>query len=134
MNASEIVDQMFSNDSFSQWMGLERLEERSGYCRLRMTVRPEMCNGFGIAHGGITYSLADSALAFASNSQGRHALSITTSIQHLAQVQPGDVLTAEAHEEHLSRRIAQYRVTVHNGDDQLVALFQGTVYRSSREW
>ena len=71
MNATAIIDAMMKKDLFSQWLGIERVEERVGYCKLKMTVRPEMCNGFEIAHGGITYSLADSALAFASNSNGR---------------------------------------------------------------
>ena len=72
MNQSEkIVDKMYQNDAFSQWLGIEVVEVKDGYCKLNMTVRKEMLNGFQIAHGGIAYSLADSALAFASNSHGR---------------------------------------------------------------
>jgi acyl-CoA thioesterase len=83
MSIFSIIDGMFNNDLFSQWLGIERLQQGIGHCKLRMIIRKEMCNGFGIAHGGITYSLADSALAFASNSHGQEALSIETSISHI---------------------------------------------------
>jgi acyl-CoA thioesterase len=132
--AIQITNQMYTNDFFSQWLGIERLEDNAGKSILRMTIRREMLNGFGIAHGGITYSLADSALAFASNSRGRHAVSVETSISHLEAVQEGDMLTAIAEEEKLGHKIAVYRVVIKNQNDQLVALFKGTVYRTSREW
>jgi acyl-CoA thioesterase len=132
--ARKVVDRMYNHDPFSQWLGIERVEETPGRCVLRMTVREEMLNGFGIAHGGITYSLADSALAFASNGHGRQAVSVETSISHVAQVKAGDVLTAEANEEHLSNRIGHYRVKVYTQDEKVVALFKGIVYRSNREW
>ena len=69
-NAEKIVNFMFTNDAYSQWLGIERLNVAPGVCDLRMTVRSEMLNGFAIAHGGISYSLADTALAFASNAHG----------------------------------------------------------------
>ena len=131
---TRIVDAMMDKDYFSQWLGIERLEDGEGRSILRMTVRREMLNGFGIAHGGITYSLADSAFAFASNSRGRHAVSIETSISHTEKVKEGDVLTAEAVEEKLSYKIANYRITVTNQDGNIVGLFKGIVYRSSKEW
>lgn len=134
MTATEIVDRMFSRDAFSQWLGIERLELGAGHCRLRMVVRPEMCNGFGIAHGGIAFSLADSALAFASNGHGRHAVSIDTGIRLLAPVRAGETLTAAATEEHLSHRIGHYRVEVTKANGEPVALFTGTVYRKSAVW
>ena len=133
--ATRIVDAMMENDHFSQWLGIVRLEEREGYCRLQMTIRPEMCNGFGIAHGGITYSLADSALAFASNSKGRHALSIETSISHIQPLQGEDGIIATAEEKSYGNKIAIYEVRiVREEDDVLVALFKGTVYRKSIDW
>jgi acyl-CoA thioesterase len=133
--ATRIVDAMMENDHFSQWLGIVRLEEREGYCRLQMTVRPEMCNGFGIAHGGITYSLADSALAFASNSRGKHALSIETSISHIQPLQAEDGIIATAEEKSYGNKIAIYEVRiVREEDDVLVALFKGTVYRKSIDW
>ena len=132
--ANRIIDAMYNNDSFSQWLGIERLEEGSGYSKVQMTVRKEMTNGFGIAHGGISFSLADSAFAFASNSRGQHAVSIDTSIYHAAPVHVGDVLTAEAVEENFGKRLAHYRVTVTNQEGQVVGLFKGMVYRKNQDW
>lgn len=124
---------MYAADAFSQWLGIERIEESPGYCELRMLVRPEMVNGFGIAHGGITYSLADSAFAFASNSRGKKAVSIETSINHLKTVFPGDILIAIAEETSLGNKIAVYHVRVMRGEE-LVAHFKGVVYRKEEEW
>ena len=131
---TRITDAMMQKDYFSQWLGIERVEDGPGRCVLQMTVRKEMLNGFGIAHGGITYSLADSALAFASNSHGRMAVSVETSISHTQKVKEGDVLTAVAEEENLSHKIGNYRVTVKNQNGKVVALFKGIVYRSGKEW
>lgn len=132
--AHQIFQQMYARDHFSQWLGIELIEAGAGRSVLRLTIRREMLNGFGIAHGGITYSLADSALAFASNSHGRKAVSIETSISHLTSLHEGDVLTAHAEEESLGHKIAVYRVLIKNQTLQTVALFKGTVYRRSEEW
>ena len=132
--APKIIAAMYEKDAFSQWLGIERLEDAPGRSVIRMTVRPEMVNGFGITHGGITYSFADSAFAFASNSRGRHAVSIETTISHIAAVHPGDVLTAVATEDNVAHKLAIYTVHVHNQKEELVALFKGTVYRTSRNW
>jgi acyl-CoA thioesterase len=135
MDASRIVSRMYQGDAFSQWLGIEVVHVEPGKAVLSMTVREEMTNGFGIAHGGICYSLADSALAFASNGHGRQALSIDTSIQHLAPVNPGDTLRAEAVEEHQSNRLGHYRVRITcNQNEALVALFKGIVYRTDKPW
>lgn len=134
MEAKAIVDKMYNGDAFSQWLGIERLEEKAGYCKLRMTVREEMTNGFKIAHGGITYSLADSALAFASNGYGRQAVSIETSISHTKPVFIDDVITAEAMELNLTNATGIYDIKITNQKDEVVALFKGTVYRTKKEW
>ncbi len=134
LSAEEIFNKMYNNDDFSQWLGIEALEIGDGRCTLQMTVRHEMTNGFDIAHGGISYSFADSAFAFASNSRGQHAVSIETSISHTAAIKPGDILTAICVEDNLSPKLAQYRVTVTNQNDDVVALFKGTVYRKSTVW
>jgi acyl-CoA thioesterase len=131
---TKITDKMMSKDLFSKWLGVERLEEHEGFCKLRMTIREEMCNGFGIAHGGITYSLADSALAFASNSHGNHAVSIETSISHVKPLRTGDIITATANLKSLSNRIGIYEVSVEDEKGELVALFKGTVFRKEKEW
>lgn len=132
--AQQVVDTMYNGDAFSQWLGIERLEERPGYCKLKMTIRPEMTNGFKIAHGGISYSLADSALAFASNGHGTQAVSLETSISHTKPVNNGDTLWAVAEEKNLSRKTGLYEVRITNQNKELVALFKGTVYRTGKEW
>lgn len=132
--ARRIVDQMFNNDPMSQWLGIERLEDGPGWSVLRLKVRNEMLNGFGIAHGSITYALADSALAFASNAHGIQAVSIETSISHVAPVKMGDILTTEVKEVNLTRGTGLYYITVKNQDNQAVAHFKGTVYRTGKYW
>lgn len=132
--AKKVVDKMFDADWFSQWLGIEKILVESGKCVLRMSVKKEMLNGFGIAHGGITYSLADSALAFASNSHGRMAVSIETSISHTKSLKEGDVITATAEELSLTDKIGVYQVNIINQNQETVALFKGTVYRTPKNW
>lgn len=132
--ATRVVDAMYGNDPFSQWLGIERVGEGAGSCVLRLTVRKEMLNGFGIAHGGIAYALADSALAFASNGHGIRSVSVETSISHTRPVKEGDVLTATATELNLTTRFGIYEVRVLNAAGQTVALFKGTVFRTGEPW
>ena len=132
--AELVVARMYDNDPFSIWLGIERVAVGPGACVLRMTVREEMLNGFTIAHGGITYSLADSCLAFASNSHGIQAVSVETSISHTKPVKEGDELTAISEEMNLSNRIGIYHIEVSNQRGERVALFKGTVYRTGKPW
>ncbi|MEO9802315.1 MAG: hydroxyphenylacetyl-CoA thioesterase PaaI [Reichenbachiella sp.] len=132
--AENIVNRMYSNDTFSKWLGITLDKVDVGFAQISMIVNGDMLNGFGIAHGGITYSLADSAFAFASNSQGRHAVSIETSISHTKTVKEGDQLTAVAKEDNLSNRLGIYTITVTNQDNDVVALFKGTVFRKDTLW
>ena len=132
--AKRVVDKMYENDAFSQWLGIKRIEDGAGTSVLQMTVRKEMLNGFYILHGGITYSLADSALAFASNGNGRKAVSVETSISHTHACKEGDVLTTNTKEMSLSNKIGVYQITITNQEDKTVALFKGTVYRTSKDW
>jgi acyl-CoA thioesterase len=134
MNPDQIVNQMFQQDGFSQWLGISVDQVDAGSSKLTMVIKDEMLNGFGVAHGGITYSLADSALAFASNTRGQHALSIETSISHTRAVRTGDLLTAVAKEEHLSSRLGIYSIEVTNQNEEVVALFKGTVFRKDDNW
>jgi acyl-CoA thioesterase len=133
MNPNEIVAKMMEHDAFSQWLGIEVEHVEAGVCRLSMQIRGEMLNGFGIAHGGITYSLADSALAFASNAHGRQALSIDTSINHIESLREGDVIKATAREDALKNKFGFYTIEI-RANDKLVARFKGTVYRSEKVW
>ena len=127
-----VVDHMLVHDAFTRWLGAELVEVAIGSCTLRMTVRDEMVNGFGVAHGGIVYSFADSAMAFACNGGGRVTVALDTSMSYPAAVLVGDQLVAVAEEESATSRLAFYRVVVRKQDDTIVALFRGTVYRTQR--
>jgi len=131
--ADRVVAGMLARDEFSRWLGLEVVELAPGRCLCRMTVREEMVNGFGVAHGAIAYALADSALAFAANTNGRITMSIENGISYPAPVLPGDALTALCSEERASYRVAFYLVRVTNQRNELVAMLRGTVYRTSEE-
>ena len=132
--AKKVVDKMMNGDAFSQWLGIEVLEITVGFCKLKMTVRDEMTNGFNIAHGGITYSLADSCLAFTANADGIQAVSIETSISHTKKIASGDILIATSKEMNKSSKTTLYYITITNQDNQEVAHFKGTVYRTGKEW
>lgn len=132
--ARKVVDKMYFNDPFSLWLGIERVEDNAGTSVLRMKVRNEMLNGFQILHGGVAFSLADSALAFAANSHGIQAVSIETSISFLEPAREGDVLTARAEEMNRTNKTALYYITLTNQENKKIALFKGTVYRTGKEW
>jgi len=132
--ANKVVNKMYDCDWFSQWMGIERVTVEQGKCVLRMKVKKEMLNGFAILHGGITFSLADSALAFASNSHGRMSVSIEASMSYVESGKEGDILTATANEISLTNKIGIYDIEVKNQNNKLIAHFKGTVYRTSKEW
>ena len=132
--AERVVGAMLAKDAFSRWLGITLLEVRPRYAAVRMTVRDDMVNGFGVSHGGIAYSVADSALAFASNTHGRVTVSIENAITYPAPVRVGDVITAIAEEESASNRLAYFRVVVRRQDDTIVGLFRGTVYRTAEEF
>ncbi len=124
---------MMTNDTFSQWLGIEVLNVEDGFAEIKMRVSSEMLNGHGVAHGGISFSLADSAFAFASNTHGQKAVSIETSINHIKPIFNGDELIARAEKESTSKSLGQYIVRVHR-EEELVALFKGVVFRKSDEW
>lgn len=125
---------MLKNDPFSQWLNIELLDVKPGDVSLKCTIRQEMLNGFSILHGGIYYSLADSALAFAANGYGQQCKSIETSISHLKPCTPNDVLTASVKEIQRGFKTALYQVEIRNQHQELVAIFKGTVYISSKTW
>jgi len=130
--AERCVHHMLAEDRFTEWMGMEVVEIAPQRSVVTMVVRPEMTNGFGVCHGGVTFSLADSALAFASNTHGRVTMSIENGIRYARPARVGDVLTATADAEHVGGRIGYYRVTVTNQAAEVVALFRGTVYATER--
>src|SRR5688572_141562 len=128
----EVVKHMMENDYFSQWMGIEVLEIKEGYSRIKMTVRNEMVNGFGIVHGGIAFSIADSAFAFACNNRNNLSVALDTSINFIKPVNVGDELTAEAKELHNGRSTGLYHIEIRNHNKEVVALFKGTCFRTGK--
>jgi acyl-CoA thioesterase len=134
MKGREVVETMMKNDAFSQWLGIEIIKVEQGHVILEMKTRAEMLNGFSILHGGITYSLADSALAFAANTHGIQSVSIETSISHTKPVRVNETIRAIVTEKNLSKRIGIYDINILNEKEETVALFKGTMYRTGKEW
>ncbi len=140
MEGTKIPYKMLSQDAYSQWLGIEILECEIGRCKVAMTVRKEMLNSMNKAHGGITYSLADTAFGFAANTHGRFSVSIETSINHIEVVNEGDYLTAESVIEKVNNKLGfniievRRKSKVESQKDELVALFKGVVYRTNKEW
>lgn len=132
--AEQIVSEMMARDSMSQWMGIQIITISPGNCKLEMVVREPMLNGFRIAHGGIAYALADTALAFASNAHGVKCYSVETSISHVKTVELNDTLITKVEEKSLSKRIGIYWIEVLNQKNEVVALFKGVVHRSDKNW
>ena len=130
--AREVVEGMLARDRFSAWLGLELVAVEAGACTCRMTVREEMVNGFGVSHGGVVFSLADSAFAFACNSSGFITVSIENSIRYPAAIHPGDVLTATVKQAGGSSRLGYFVGEVTNQNDKVVGLFTGTSYRTEK--
>ncbi len=131
--AASVVDHMMENDFFSQWMQVSVLEIKEGYSRIQMTIRKEMVNGFGIVHGGIPFSLADSAFAFACNNRNNLSVALDVTISFMKAVNVNDVLTAEAKEVHNGRSTGVYLITVTNQKNEQVALFKGTCFRTGKK-
>jgi acyl-CoA thioesterase len=130
--AGSVVSHMMENDFFSQWMGVEVLEVKEGYSKIKMIIRKEMVNGFGIVHGGVPFSLADSAFAFACNNRNNLSVALDVTITFTKAVNVGDVLTAEAKEVHNGRSTGVYLITVTNQKNEHVALFKGTCFRTGK--
>jgi acyl-CoA thioesterase len=130
--ANSVVDHMMENDYFSQWMQVNVLEIKEGYSKIQMTIRKEMVNGFGIVHGGLPFSLADSAFAFACNNRNNLSVALDVTITFTKAVNIGDVLTAEAKEVHNGRSTGVYLITVTNQKNEQVALFKGTCFRTGK--
>ena len=133
MKGERIPYKMLSQDAFSQWLGIEILECEIGRCRVGMTIRKDMLNSMNYAHGGISYSLADTAFGFTANTHGKYAVSIETSINHIEALEEGDYLVAESIIEKVNNKLGFNIVEVKRGDE-LVALFKGVVYRTQKEW
>ncbi|MCK9401886.1 MAG: hydroxyphenylacetyl-CoA thioesterase PaaI [Chitinophagaceae bacterium] len=132
MQAQQVVTHMMEHDKFSQWLGITVLEIKEGYSKIQMPIRDEMVNGFGIAHGGIAFSMADSAFAFACNNRNNLSVALDTSINFTKAVQVGDTLIAEAKEIHNGRSTGLYQITITNQHNEQVAHFKGTCFRTGK--
>lgn len=130
--AGKVVAHMMEHDLFSRWLGIEVLEVKEGYSKIKMMVRKEMINGFGIVHGGIAFSLADSAFAFACNSRNNLSVALDTSINFIKPVHVDEVLVAEAKEVHNGKSTGLYQISITNQKDHPVALFKGLCYRTNK--
>lgn len=130
--ANDVVGKMMRDDLFSQWLGIEIIEVREGYSKIKMIVRKEMINGFGIVHGGIAFALSDSAFAFACNNRNILSVALDTSINFTKPIHVGDSLVAEAKELHNGRSTGLYHITVTNQNEHIVALFKGTCFRTNK--
>lgn len=133
MEGKNIPHKMLSLDPFSQWLGIEILSSGIGKVKLGLKIRKEMLNSMEKAHGGIAYSLADTAFGFAANTHGKYAVSIETSINHIEALNEGDYLTAESVIEKVGNKLG-FNVVEVKREEELVALFKGVVYRTSKEW
>lgn len=132
--AQAVYEKMMATDYCSQWMGIEPILIEEGHCMVRMVVKKEMLNGYGILHGGMAFTFADSAFAFASNSYGRLAVSIQGSMNYAKSAKEGETLVAEAKVLNLSHKTADFDVNVYSAEtEEIYYYFRGTVYRSSKE-
>jgi len=129
----EVLKIMLKKDRFTEWLSLKIDEHRMGYCKLHFTVTDVMLNGFEVIHGGVLFSASDSAFAFACNSHGIITVALDVTISFTRPAKSGELLTVEAIEVHLGNKIGIYDIRTTNEKGELVALFKGTAYRTSKE-
>lgn len=130
--ATRIAQQIINDDQFGQWLGIELNEVGEGYCKISMRIRPEMINAVGIVHGGIPFSIADSAFAIASNNHNNLSVSLEASINFIVPIKMGDTLTAHAIEVHNGQSTGFYQVTIYNQLHKTMAVFKGTCFRTGK--
>ena len=133
LKPEDIPSKMLSQDPFSQWLGIEIIEVKKGFCKLGMTIRRDMLNSMKKAHGGIAYALADTAFGFAANTHGKYAVSIETSINHIEALQENDFIIAETQLDINKHKLGFNYVNL-SCNGKIVAIFKGIVYRTSKEW
>jgi acyl-CoA thioesterase len=126
--AQQVRDAMLDDDHATQWMGITIADIGPGTCTATMTVRKEMLNGHGIAHGGLITTLADSAFAFACNAYNEVTVASGFDVNLLASAKLGDELTAQAQELSKSGRTGVYDIVVTNQHGERIAAFRGRSY------
>jgi phenylacetic acid degradation protein PaaD len=127
--ARQAVEALLAGDTMSKALGIEVLMLRAGQVRISMQVRADMANGHGICHGGMIFSLADSAFAFACNSHGIKMVAAGAQIEYLAPARLGDTLIASAREQFKTERLGIYDVTVESSSGTRIAEFRGRCAR-----
>ena len=132
MSPEKIVHKMMSNDLFSKWLGIEIISIKKGYCKLSSTISKEMTNGFNLAHGGISYSLADSCFAFTINSLGKISLTKSAEISYLKKVELNDTIFAECKQNQKERRL--FTVNLFNQRKEEIAIFKGIAHFTKKDW
>ncbi|MCC6444296.1 MAG: hydroxyphenylacetyl-CoA thioesterase PaaI [Armatimonadetes bacterium] len=125
----KVKEKIATRDRYARLTGVEILEARPGYARVRMTVEEKHLNSVDITHGGAIFTLADTTFALASNTHGNVALALSMTIHFMKATVPGARLTATASEETLTRRTGLYRITVEDETGDLVSVAEGLVYR-----
>ena len=133
MTPLELAQYMLNQDEFSKWMGIQLIDVGEKYCLIGMTVRKEMINGLKTLHGGVSFSLADSALAFSSNNTDEASVALTCTINFTKAILLGDRLTAESILVSDTRKTGVYDIFIRNQHDQLMASFRGTVYKIGKK-
>ena len=124
---------MLAGDAFSRWLGVEGVETGFGESRLRVMVRPDMLNGHGTAHGGVTHAIAGSGFAFAANSHGVKAVAAETSMSYLRPLHADDLIECHTRELSRGRKLGRYEATL-TRDGEAVAIFRATCYYKSENW
>lgn len=133
MTPLELAQYMLNQDEFSKWMGIKLIDVGEKYCLIGMTVKQEMMNGLKTLHGGVSFSLADSALAFSSNNTNEASVALTCTINFTKAILLGDRLTAESILVSDTRKTGVYDIFIRNQHDQLMASFRGTVYKIEKK-
>jgi len=131
-DTQKVLAAMLDKDNFSKWMGIIVDEYREGYCKLHYTITDDMLNGFGIVHGGIVFAGADSAFAFACNSQGILSVALDVHTSFIRAARAGDIMAVEATEIHTGNKTSFYNVTTTNEAAEIVSIFKGTAYRTGK--
>ena len=133
ISSEQVLEIMLKRDKFTKWLGLKIDEHTKGYCKLHFRVTENMLNGFEIIHGGILFSASDSAFAFACNSHGLITVALDVNISFARPAKLGELLMVEAKEIHLGNKIGIYDIRTTNEKNELVCIFKGTAYRTSKE-
>lgn len=133
MNPKQVAEYMLNQDEFSKWMDIQLIEVKENYCLIEMPIKKEMINGLKTVHGGITFSFADSALAFSSNNSGDAAVALNCIINFTKAGKEGDIFRAESVLVNSTRKTAIYDIKITNQNEELVAKFVGTVYKIGKK-